>query len=423
MAESSNPPSPASPTPKGKRVPAFRWLTVGAVLVALLVGVTIAVAWGYGLRILVHRKALAFGVVLDFDAVELRRSSVRITNARATLVGVSGIKLRASLLRVGLEGYEPVSVAADGGVVSLEGGVRDRLPGLAAWSNDHPQIFRLSGAANEVFVELRGTATITPWLTVTGARVVANQNSGRFTASAGTLSGSPLGPVAFSWAVGPAQTLTFDLSRAERVLTLVLHTGQTPLRAHMTLLPTKLATLGVSVGRPLGTHVLASGTADLSIAGEGDAASVDGRADLRLHNWLPPHPKELNGIVSGKDTTIATKVHAGGDGAKVDLREVVLRAGRLTLKGGGAVDRVGDHGVVKLDLTGPVACAELAGNMVRDEFGDFLGGLAQEVTRRAVEGSATITVAIEVDSRDLGAAKVVPKVGLGCRVGLPGLGR
>jgi hypothetical protein len=97
-----------------------------------------------------------------------------------------------------------------------------------------------------------------------------------------------------------------------------------------------------------------------------------------------------------------------------------VRAGRLDLKGSGSVADTARHPIVHLDLSGPVPCADLA-RMAGQELGGLLGGIAADLGGGMVGGSATLSVSVEADPHDLGAAKVKPRVGVGCGLKLPGL--
>ena len=50
-----------------------------------------------------------------------------------------------------------------------------------------------------------------------------------------------------------------------------------------------------------------------------------------------------------------------------------------------------------------------------------LGDLFGDVAGSAVKGSVQVNVSVDADSRDLRAAKITPKVGVGCGLKFPGL--
>ena len=128
----------------------------------------------------------------------------------------------------------------------------------------------------------------------------------------------------------------------------------------------------------------------------------------------------LDGIVTGKKTTIRSRLHFSEDRATLKLDDLEVRAGRLDLKGSGSIADEAHHAMVRLDVSGPIPCADLA-RAAGQELGGLLGGLAGELAGGVVGGSAVLNVSIEADARELGAAKVKPRVGNGCGLKLPGL--
>jgi len=133
---------------------------------------------------------------------------------------------------------------------------------------------------------------------------------------------------------------------------------------------------------------------------------------------VPPHPRELDGVVTGKRTSIsAGKIAVAADHGRITIGELTVRAGKLELKGNGTITREGDHAFAQLDLGGPVACADLARNVAKKELG-FLGEIAGDLAQGAIAGSVRLDVAIEIDSRDLKNPKVKPRVGVGCKLKL-----
>jgi hypothetical protein len=417
------PPAKAAPDlPDPKLVLRRRLIRAGIPVALLAVGLL-----GYGpiLRFFVRQKAAGLGVELEFDDMERTAGGWKLEGARARLAGVRGLRARAMGVRVGTSWFSVTSVDADRVHVTVEGAVTERLPELAAWSKDHPDVYRLPGSGSDIHVEWRARADASPWLTLTGGFLQSTRKAGRFTAAAGTMAGAPMGQVSADWTVDASERIAIGVkdSHGGSLLTVAVRAGDDPPRAEIALGPIKLGALGAAAGLSISSPATASGKAELTLAGRGAGRTIDGHAELHLHGFLPPHPKELNGIVFGKETSIASKLHVGEDGARIDLSDLVVRAGRLELKGGGTVERAGDHAIAKIEIGGPISCAELAGSAAREDLGGALGGLVGEVARRAITGSAVVSVAIEADSRDLGAVKMHPKVGIGCSVNLPGFGK
>ncbi len=148
---------------------------------------------------------------------------------------------------------------------------------------------------------------------------------------------------------------------------------------------------------------------------------IEGTASFTLTGWVPPHPRELGGIVFGDRTSFATKLSVSEDHRKVTLSETALSAGALKLKGGGTVERRDTYALSALDLKGSLACADVARSAVASSWGDLAGQLAGGVARLAVDGSVGIKVHVEADTRDLKAAKLTHEVGVGCGLRIPKL--
>ena len=126
-------------------------------------------------------------------------------------------------------------------------------------------------------------------------------------------------------------------------------------------------------------------------------------------------------MLSGADTVATFDLQGNGGSPTVNLLRVVVRAGQVELKGSGWVTSEADHATAKVVVSGPLACAQLAGSVARQSFGGLFGDIAADVARNAFAGNPVVTVTIDGDSRDLGATKLVPSVGVGCRLSLPGV--
>jgi hypothetical protein len=138
-----------------------------------------------------------------------------------------------------------------------------------------------------------------------------------------------------------------------------------------------------------------------------------------LHGYLPPRPRELQGIVYGKTTKLGTAFRVADDRRSAALSDATLLAGALALRGGGLVERRAAGARLKLDLSGQVPCAALArsavgANLGNNLLGDLVGGLAGA----ALRGSLTINAHVEADTSDLDRARVSPVVSGTCGLGL-----
>jgi len=416
---------PMSPPPPRTR----RGWIVAVGLPAFLVGVAIA-AHGPLLGALVRHRAASLGVELAFDRLELGAAGVRLLGVRASLPGVHGVRVAASTLHLETSWLSLASVEGQGVAVTIEGPANDRVLELASWSSDHPGTLQLHGSATDVRVEWRARPDIPAWLTMAGGTVTADGKSARLVAATSSAFGVPTGALSASVVVDAAG-VTLEAGKkpgGEAPVIATLRTSAHPPELSVTLRPVEVAGLGTALGISLPAHAgVASGHVELTLG-----RAPAGTASLDLDGYVPAHPRALDGILFGKKTTVRSRLHVAEDRASVRLDDLEVRAGKLALKGSGTITEEGnrpgehprassdDHAVIRLEIKGPIPCADLARGAASEELGGALGALAGELAGHAVSGSATVTVAIEADSRDLGAAKVKPKVGLGCEVKLPG---
>ena len=371
-----------------------------------------------------RHRAAAIGVALDFDQVSWGSGALELRHARATLEGVQRLTVAADVVHVARAGLDVTSVDAEGVVVSIDGSATDRVIELATWSGEHAEAYGLPGSASDVRVDWRTQEGATPWLTASGGSLRSDGKSARFQAVAASVGGVPVGQLGVGWTTD-ATGVSLDVGKGaagepSAPIAARVTTTPRPPRVEVTLRPVKLESLGASLGLALpAPGAVASGQLELVLGKRGGAEAIEGSAHLLLDGWTPPHPKELNGIIAHKKTSIAAKLHLAADRSKITLSDVIVRAGKLELKGSGAITRAGDHAVARLEIAGPIACAELARSAAREDLG-VLGGLAGELAGGAVEGSVSVDVTIDADSRDLRAAKVHPRIGVGCGLKMPG---
>jgi hypothetical protein len=403
----------AAPAPDERRRRRRRIL---AVAVPVAVALALPVAYRPLLGVFARHAAASRGVDLDFDHIELGGGGLLVQNARFGLTGVGGLGVTADELRLTTRWLAVTSVHAEGVKVDVEGSATDRVLELAAWSGDHADTFRTTGWARPMHVTWRARAGDAPWLDVSEGWLRSKDGQVSFGAHTASVGGVPVGALDATLRVD-GTGVTLEAGRGPTgdapILAKVLTSARPP-RVEITLRPVKLDALGAAMGLAFpAPGAVASGQAELVLGDRDGGEAVTGSASLVLQGWVPPHPKELNGVVSGKATTLSTKLAVAADHARVTLSELTVRAGSLALKGTGTIDRAGDHATAKLALAGAIACAELVRSAAREDLGG-LGQLMGDVASGAVKGSATIDVTVEADSRDLKDAKVKPRVGVGC---------
>ncbi|APR80589.1 Hypothetical protein A7982_05936 [Minicystis rosea] len=412
------PAAPRTPEEIARRARLRKMAIIGVLLSIMLV---LLAAHSLLVAAYLRYRAARLGFELSFDDYVIQDNVVRLEKARAKLAGVRGLRVDATRVKLRLRGSEVASIEAADVSVALEGSATDRVLEVAAWSGDHPEAFRLSGSASDVRVAWRAAAGADPWLAVTGGTLTTDGKTAHFAAKATSAGGVPLGQVSAGFAV-ESSGVTIELGKGaneEAPIKARLSTSSKPPRVEITLQPVRLSTLGAALGLALpAPGAVASGKAELSLGRRAGAESITGSAQILLDGWVPPHPRELSGVITGKKTSIASKIGVAEDRSKVSLSDILVRAGKLDLKGSGTIARAGDHATMRLDLAGPIPCADLARSVAKERLG-LLGELAGDAASGAVSGSVSINVAVEADSRDLRNAKVTPKVGVGCGLKMP----
>ncbi len=415
-------PRPAAPTVPMSPPPARlrRGAIVAVGVPAFLLGVVIA-AHRPLLGVLVRNRAAALGVDLAFDRLELGAGAVRLQGVRASFEGVRGVRVTASALRLKTSWLSLKSVDGEGVLVAIEGPASDRVLEAASWSSEHAGTLQVHGSAADVRVEWRARPDTPAWLTMAGGSLTADGKSARFVAATSTAFGVSTGAMSASVAVDAAG-MTFEAGKSasgEAPVVATLRTAAHPPELAVTLRPVEVAALGTALGISLPAHTgVASGRLNL-VLGHGSTGTA-GTASLDLDGYVPAHPKALDGILFGKKTTVRSRLRLAEDRASVRLDDLEVRAGKLALKGSGTLGEEGSRTVVRVEVKGPIPCSELGRAAASEELGGALGALAGELAGRALGGSAMVTVAIEADARDLGSAKIKPRVGVGCEVKLPG---
>jgi hypothetical protein len=427
MAVGAPRPVEVEPLPVAKKPPgrALRRLLFVLVPLLLLLGGGLAFGLDPLLRWLVQREASRFGITLEYARISLKRNRVDLGGARLRLAGVSGMRVEIATVSAQIEGLTVKAVEAADATISLEGSVADRLLELGAWSSDHAAFFQMPGSSSGVRITWIAAPGEAPWLDLTRGTLAASGTGATFHSPSASLLGVPVGALGAVWAAD-GTTLSIGLGKetlAEAPIRLDLHPAAKPPTGELTLKPLKLEDLGAPLGLSLpAPGAVVEGSATLTMGG-GRVGSevVDGSLSMTLTGWVPPHPRELDGIVYGNRTTLSTTLHFSEDRKKLTLTDTVVAAGAFKLKGGGGVDRSSDHALAVLDLKGSLACSEVARSAALGNFGSFLGKILGDVARTTVSGTVGVSVHLEADSRDLKGAKIKQEVGVGCGLRLPTL--
>lgn len=145
-------------------------------------------------------------------------------------------------------------------------------------------------------------------------------------------------------------------------------------------------------------------------------SNVDISFDLSLEGFVPPHPRELNGIVFGNQT------QSKGEGhlellpqLRGNLADLELTAGALTLRGTGLLDSGGVH----VSLHGTIGCAELATSAVSAHLGFGIGMRTSPVGRKLLSGTVGVVVQANAPWGELATPRVSVSANNRCRVRVP----
>ena len=395
-----------------------------ATLGALGVGVTL----GYEplVRYLVQRETQRLGFIVTFDTIAVQGifSSAVLHGVHVELDGVRGLHADVDEASVDLDGFKAKRIVTAGTRVAVEGSAADRLLDLGAWSNGHPDLYRVAGEGHGVTITWAAVAGEAPWLSLSDGALSSNGTDATFRTPGAVISGLSIGAIGAAWSDADA-TITVGLG-SEAIgaapIKVELHPTDKPATAALTLRPIKLASLGAPLGLALpAPGAVAEGSAALTLGSRAGKGVIEGAASFTLTGWVPPHPRELGGIVYGDRTTFATKLSVSEDHLKVTLSETAMTAGALKLKGGGVIERRSTYALSSLDLKGSIPCSDVARSAVASSWGDLAGQLAFGVASVAMEGSVAIKVHVEADTRDLQKAKLTHEVGVGCGLRLPKL--
>jgi ADP-dependent NAD(P)H-hydrate dehydratase / NAD(P)H-hydrate epimerase len=425
-------PAPKAPLePAPAPAPRRRHLRAALILLAILAVLLLAAgaaAYRPYVRSLILREATRLGLALDFDDFELARGSVRLLRARCELAGVAGLRAQIDTLTVTLDGLAPTRINADGVEVTVEGSAADRFLALGAWSAEHPSAYRTPSESRRVRLTWSVRAGDPPWLTLTDGTLAADGKAATFRSPSATIEGLAVGALGAAWSADKA-TISIGVGKeilAEAPIRVEIDPTARPPTASAVMLPRKLdelaAPMGLGNARLPGTkNATVDGSARLTLGQHAGRYAVMGSVTVTIKGWIPPHPKELDGIVYGSSTAIGATFVVSEDRKKVTITEATVTAGAFKLKGKGAIDRDPTFARAVLDMDGAVACTDVARSATRSGWGDLLGELLGGLAQQAMQGSVAVHVHVEADTRDLAGAKLQHQIGVGCGLRLPKL--
>lgn len=367
-------------------------------------------------------EARARGVTLEAFEIALDRSGVRVRDARFTLAGVRGVLGSFDEAAIELDGLAPKQIAIGALDVTVEG--THFAADLARWAAEPNRTAPLPVHVDAARVAWRETA-VERWAVVIEGGASFDGGAGALRAKRIQVAGHAVGGADIAFRIAP-KAFAAGLGAAT-VEAAPLRVEVLPDPAPGRLRASLRATPAPSVASALGVALALAGvTAEAEIevsmpqqGGQGEP--IEGTFSLGLAGYVPPHPRELDGIVFGDRTQASGRLRLTSDRQRVELPELHVRAGALSLDGNGHVDREDREGGgarVRMDLSGSVPCSALATSVAAAQLGSTLGGLAGKLARRTLAGSVAVRLAVEMDTRNPNAARVSPSAVVRCEVRL-----
>lgn len=396
--------------PRRGRIAAFVLISAAALGLGVGLGHRDLARWW------VEKEARARGIELSFDDLTPRWGRVVLHGAKAKLDGVPGLSAEATWIAVDLDGLSPTRIDARGAVVTLVGPLDERLEALKAFDHAHPGALDLPATAE---LTVHGGARHTPWIVITGRATKAAGDAGSF---AGTVvfEGTNLGLVGARWNEKDPVLMWIGAEAAEAApLRLALDTASKPMSVAATVPALRVSELargrGLRVPADL-RDATVEGTAKVWIGERESKGMYGGTASFEVKGWVPPHPKELDGIVFGNKTKLGATFEITPDLAEMRVAKATVKAGALELSGPGTVKREGLAAKVKMTLDGEVPCSELGASAVGAHVDGLIGDLLKGVARVGLGGSVKVRVTVDADTRRIEGAVVDQVVTMGCGI-------
>jgi hypothetical protein len=415
---------PDDTTNEAKRVKRWRALVLlGAVLLVLsiLLGAVALVLVPRYIAREATRRAREHGIELELGTLDYGWEWAAISNAKARLVGVSGVVLRIDQLVVDLDGTSVTRLDFVGLGVEADGSLPALLLDVSAWTKRFPSAYALPLSAQKVSVAWRPEAGQAPWLEIDGGTVATSAAGTVVVAEHTKVAGIDIGRSGTNW-TAKQSSVALGLGESELAkapLRLDADLSVQKPRVTVTLAPTALDRLAgpFAVALPI-QGVTASSTLTLEFPSQEASLPESGLVKLTLDGWIPPHPPELDGFVFGRTTTVESKLSFAPDGKTLTLSETSVTAGKFVLSGGGTLTREPDALEVALVLNGALPCDALASAAAESRLGRLLGRLSGQkggrLAKQVVGGTVAVRVTIQGTTKDLAGAKVERTIGIGC---------
>lgn len=403
------------PTKPRKRVSFLRIFAVLLVLVGIVVGVGVSNYRQY-IRDWIVRDALKRGFVLDFADFELQPDLVQLSRVHVTMVDVPGIEASFDTLKVHLQDLRPLKIEGQKSIVDVSGSPDELQRGLVTFAKTHQESVHLSLIFDG---EYRYGSGGKPIVVFTGH--VESPGNGELSLDGSfRIRDTNLGSLAMRRSKNNKVELGFGLTLSDKpVVSLAFDALEVPFRSTVTFASQKVddvcRALAVPVPKGLEGSTVA-GTISFVLDGALPDKPHHGTGAFVVTGWVPPHPRELDGIVFGKTTKLGATFEVTPDLGEVRFTKATVDAGALHLEGKGNVLREGLSARTKLDLVGNVPCSELGASAIGSHVRGFVGDLLRGMARATMGGTVKIRVTVEGDTNSPSEAKVQQAVDIGCRL-------
>lgn len=401
-----------------------RWVWAVVALLGVLVGAAVAIvliAPGY-LKDRVVEEARARGVLLAFADAEYGLSKIVLRDASLALSGAPDFRAKAAWLEIDLEDYQPRAVRAGELSVTMAG--TEVLDQLGAWKAKHGAALSAPLSARGARVDWHPVSGAETGLSLLDAAVAVDADKGVVEAADARMLGRAAGPMKVTWTT-PAEGFVVEIRPGAAPLSavsMVVTSAKDGARLKLVLARTALRPLQAALGVPAGSEgIEAEGEVEMPVPSLAKPAPIDATLRMSVKGYVPPHPKELDGILFGDVTKVSAKATIAPDFSGAKLSSVAVEAGALSLSGTGSVAREGLDARVSLKLKGSIPCTALATSAAVAHLGAAWGRLAGGLAAGALKGSVSVALSVDARASDIKGAKINKSAQLGCKVSVPGL--
>lgn len=421
---SDEPAGEPSPPQKGvpdepKRDKPWRRITITVLVIVALIGGGVAAGYRPFLDWYIRREALARGFQIDFTEFSVVPDRVALQQVSIHLVGVSNVDVRCDKLVVELQDTEPLRVQCQGGSADVTGSPDELQPMLASFAKEHAKSVKLPILADG---EFRYGGRDNPVVALKGDMKSLGDGDLTFEGTFRSKQ-TQLGALSFHRTKDAKVHMGFGFMLSDKpVIHLTFDAAVVPFKGTVSFGAQKVDDVCRRFSLPVPKGLSGStieGTVTFALDGSLPTTPHHGTASFVLNGWVPPHPRELDGIVYGKTTKLGTTFEVLPDLSEVRFTKATVDAGALHLEGKGNAVREGFSAVTKMDLKGSVACSEIGVSAI----GSFLppvpavvGNILRHVTRKTLGGTVNIRVQVEASTDALSDAKVDQAIDIGCRV-------